>query len=258
MRDRQRGALILGARVRRSAVQAPARRMLPPMLRILLIILVLPAAGAAAQSVAAPPLASADHDSGFGISVLLTNYGFAFGGMVRLGIAPNTSFVADASLGTARDEREQEFFIGPFGETITLFKRNHFLMMPLNLGLEQRLFAVAIEDDFRPFLQTSFGPVIGYQWPYFDDLNQNGIRESGEPRRGFFDLSDGEFRLGLGGALALGAYFGEGQRAVGVRIGYSAQYFFEAVDLLELRAEIDGPSRQYFGTPTVSLHLMGL
>lgn len=226
------------------------------MRNLLLLLMVLMSARVAAQETPVTPLAPDRHDGGSGVTLILTNYGFAFGGLFRAGIAPSTSFVIDVSIGSGKDEREQEFIVGPFGETVTLFKRHSFLMLPVNIGFDQRLFAETIEDNFRPFLQTTIGPVFGYQWPYFDDLNENGIRDAGEPRRGAFELGGGDFRFGLGGAIGMGAYFGEGRRAMGIRINYAAQYFLEPVELLELRPEIDNPSRQFFGSPSVSLHLL--
>jgi len=197
------------------------------------------------------------YESGIGGALLLTNHGFGIGGVFRHGLFGSTSLIVDASIGAGKDEREQEFFAGPFGETVTPFKRHYFLMMPVTVGLEQRMWATSIEDNFRPFVQLTGGPVLGYQWPYFDDLNDNGIRDPGEPVRGPFDLSGGSFRLGVGGLVAFGAYFGEGDgNTLGLRIGYAAQYFHEPVDLMEPRPEIVGPSKQYFGTPSVAFLLL--
>lgn len=198
-------------------------------------------------------------NGGVGVAVLLTNHGFGAGAFVRTGVGPTTSLVVEASLGAGKDEREQEFFVGPFGETVVPYKRHYFLMLPVQAGVEQRLWARAIEDDFRPFLQALGGPVLGYQWPYFEDADGDGLRGVGEPRRSPLDLWGGSFRLGVGGTLALGAYFGEGARnTLGLRLGYAAQYFFQPVELLEPRPGIEQPDRRFFGTPVVSLQLLRL
>jgi hypothetical protein len=236
-------------------MRVPLRSLFPVAALLAALLAGGPAAG---QPLPPDTLRTPSYATGFGGTVLLTNSGFGFGGLVRYGVGRTTSLVAEASLGAGKDEREQEFFTGPFGETVTPFKRHHFLMVPLGAGIEQRLWARAIEDDFRPFLLALAGPVFGYQWPYFDDINANGIRDPGEPKRGAFDLSGGSFRLGVGGVLALGAYFGDGPSAVGLRIGYAAQYFPEPVELLEPRPEIERPDRRYFGTPVVSFHFLRL
>lgn len=226
---------------------------MPPLsLLLILALAATPAAMAANDTLEVRPLTD-----GIGGSLLLTNHGFGIGGLFRTGIGESTSLVLEASLGVGKDEREQEFFTGPFGETVTPFKRNHFLMMPLTLGLERRLWAEAIEDGFRPFLQLAAGPVVGYQWPYFEDHDGNGIREPGEPLRGSLDLRGGAFRFGWAGIGGFGAYFGEaGDRTFGLRIAYAVQYFLEPVDLLEPRPQIEQPSRQFFATPVITVHLL--
>jgi len=231
--------------------------------------LALPLAAALAWTLAAPPaaaqltlpsdtLSGSVYGSSAGGALSLSNYGFGASGALRHPLSGAASLVVEFGLGAGKDEREQEFFTGPFGETVTPFKRHHFLMLPFTLGVEQRLWAEAIEDDFRPFFLIGSGPVLGYQWPYFEDENGNGIRDPGEPKRAALDLRGGSFRFGWGGTVGLGAYFGDGPGAVGLRIGYAAQYFTEPVELLEPRPEIERPERRFFGTPVVSFHVLRL
>jgi len=201
----------------------------------------------------------AAYDTGAGAAFLLTEFGLGAGALARLGIGAGTSLVVEASLGAGRDEREQQFFVGLFGETVTPFKRNYVLMAPLHAGLERRLFRDAIEDDFRPFVQVTAGPTLAYQWPYFDDADDDGRRGEGEERFGpWRGLGRGELRLGAGGTAAFGAYFGRGRATQGLRFGYSGSYFFEPVELLEEDPAVDGPTRRFFGTPFVSFHLLRL
>jgi hypothetical protein len=208
----------------------------------------------------AEPEGPGRYGTGAGGMILLTNYGFGLGGLYRHAVGEATSVMAEFSLGAGKDEREQEFFVGFFGDTVVPFKRSNFLIAPLHVGIERRLFRASIEDSFRPFVQVLVGPAVGYQWPYFEDENGNGIREADERKLGILSgLDDGSFRLGAGGTLALGAYFGESRRATqGIRIGYTASYFFEDVELLEPRAEVESPEQRWFGTPVVSLYLVRL
>jgi hypothetical protein len=233
-----------------------APRLLP------LVALALCVTAAIAQPVLDPPEPEgpAHFGTGVGASILLTNYGFGIGGVYRQALGETTSLVVEASIGSGKDEREQEFFVGFFGDTVVPFKRNYFLIAPLHLGLEHRLFRASIEDSFRPFAQVASGPTVGYQWPYFEDDNGNGIRESGERKLGVLSgLDDGSFRLGVGGTLAIGAYFGESRRATqGIRVGYTASYFFEEAELLEPQEEVESPTQKFFGTPIVSLYVLRL
>jgi|SRR5690606_13738967 len=233
------------------------------MQRLALLVLALGlACPAQAQPLPGPPEPDgpAHYGSGLGGSLLLTNYGFGLGALYRGALGEATSLVAEFSIGSGKDEREQEFFVGFFGDTVVPYKRHRFLMAPLQVGVERRLFRAAIEDDFRPFVQVLAGPALGFQWPYFDDVNGNGVRESEERKLGALaGIGDGSFRLGVGGTVALGAYFGASRRATqGLRIGYAGSYFFREVELLEPRPEVERPSQRFFGTPVVSLHIVRL
>lgn len=227
---------------------------------LLVLALALPAL-AHAQPLPEPPPEGPEHyGTGLGASILLTNYGFGLGALYRTAVSEEMSFVTELSVGAGKDEREQEFFIGFFGDTVVPFKRSYFLIAPLQIGLERRLFSEAIENSFRPFAQLLAGPALGYQWPYFEDEDGNGIRGTDERKLGVLSgLSDGSFRVGVGATLAFGAYFGESRRATqGIRIGYVGSYFFDDVDLLEPRPEVESPTQRFFGTPVVSLHLVRL
>ena len=200
------------------------------------------------------------YGTGGGVSIQLNESGFGLGGLYRMQLGSGASGIVEVSIGVAKDAREQQFFIGLFGDTVTPFKRNYMLLTPVQVGVEQRIVANRIEDNFRPYVQASVGPTFGYQWPYFRDVNANGLREAGEDLHGLFGgIGEGEFRLGAGGTLAIGAYFGRSRRsAQGVRLGYTASYFFEDVELLEPDPSVESPSRRFFGGAVVSFHLVRL
>ena len=230
---------------------------------LLLAVLVAGSASAQPDQIFPPPPSPDSlgrYGSGAGVTIHLTEFGFGLGALARARVGPSTSSMIEFSLGAGKDEREQQFFIGFFGDTVTPFKRNYVLLAPLRLGIEQRLFQTQIEDNFRPFVQLAVGPTAAYQWPYFDDLNENGLMEAGEDRLGpFSGIGRGEFRLGAGGMLAVGAYFGRSRRtAQGVRFGYAGDYFFREVELLEPDPDVEDPSRRFFGTPIVSFHFVRL
>ena len=188
---------------------------------------------------------------------VLSESGLGAGAALRGRLTDDLSAVAEVSLGAAVDEREQRFFVGFFGDSVVPFKRSYVVLAPLHLGLERRLFRDRVEDNFRPFVHVSAGPTVGYQWPYFDDLDGDGRRDEGEDRLGAFGgLGDGEARLGVGATLAVGAFFGRSRRsAQALRLGYQGTYFPVEVDLLEIDESVDRPSRRTFGTPVVSFHV---
>ena len=219
---------------------------------------------AAAQG-APPDTAGMRYASSAALAFELSEYGLGAGGAVRLGLGRDLSLVGEVSVGAGRDEREQRFFIGFFGDTVTPFKRNYVVLVPLHVGLERRLFREQIEDNFRPFVSLAVGPTFGYQWPYFDDLDGDGIQSDSldgdgvlvEGRLGVTGgLGRGEARLGVGGTLAVGAHFGRGRAAQALRIGLQGTYFPVEVELLENDpTRVESPARNTFWTPVVTFRV---
>lgn len=191
------------------------------------------------------------YGSGLGFQILLTNSGFGLGGYYFRAINDGTSFMTDISLGAGKDERELKFF--RFGSSFIPNKANYLLMMPMQAGLIHRLFRNSIEENFRPYVQVTAGPTLGWEYPYFDDINGDGQYDPQEEDT--FDsigaLPKGDFRLGIGGTIAVGAHFGLSRKVTqGVRIGYSFTRFFQGIQLLEPQVQ---EAQRFFGTPTITL-----
>lgn len=229
-----------------------------------LLIFALVAAPSGAQTERlAPPLPDSTagrYGSSAALVFVLTEYGLGAGGSVRARLTDDLSFATELAVGAGRDEREQRFFVGFFGDTVTPFKRNYVLLAPLHAGLERRLFRDEIEDNFRPYVHLSLGPTLAYQWPYFDDLDDNGRLDAGEERSGVFGaIGEGEARLGVGGTAAVGAFFGRSRRTTqALRFGIQGTYFPVEIDLLEQVEAVEDPSRKTFWTPVVSFHVARL
>ncbi len=191
------------------------------------------------------------YGTGLGAQVLLTNSGFGLGGYYHHTLTASMSFLAEMSLGAGKDEREVAFF-DRFGQKDIPNKANYLLMLPAQIGVQQRLFKESIEDNFRPYLQLSSGPTLGWEYPYFRDDNDNGVLDDGER---IYDalsaLPKGRMRLGLGGTVALGANFGRSRKmSQGVRLGYTFTYFFDGIQLLEPDIQ---EARHFFGSPSISI-----
>lgn len=191
------------------------------------------------------------YGSGVGFQILLSNSGFGLGAYYYRAITSSTSFMSEISIGAGKDERESKFF--RFGSSYIPYKANYMLMMPVHAGVIHRLFSNVIADNFRPYVQATAGPTLGWEYPYFEDLNGNEQYDSRDERT--FDsigaIPKGEFRFGLGGMVALGAHFGLSKRVTqGVRIGYSFTHFFQGIQLLEPQVQ---EAQRNFGTPTITL-----
>lgn len=229
-----------------------------------LTVLLLCAAPAQAQDddLAPPPpdTTAARYGQSVALLLVLTEDGLGLGAAARTVVTDDVSFTFEMRVGAARDAREQQFFVGIFGDTETPFKRNYVALVPLQMGLERRLFRATVEDNFRPFATLAAGPTLAIQWPYFDDRNDNGVRDPGEEALGTTGgLGRAESRLGLGATLGVGAYFRRSRRSVsGLRLGFAVHYFPSAVELLEPLPDLERPSRKTFVSPTVSFHVVRL
>lgn len=192
------------------------------------------------------------YGTGAGFEILLTNNGFGLGGYYSRRVTSTLSVLLDLSLGAGKDERELKFS-NRFGTGFIPNKRNYLLMLPLQLGVQQRLFADAIEDNFRPYLYFATGPTFGWEYPYFDDIDGDD-RYDGDIDRRYDVISAfprGRLRMGVGGTVALGANFGLSRRVTqGVRVGYAFHYFFEPIQLLE--PDVKAPQR-FFQTPIITI-----
>jgi len=221
---------------------------------VFFLFLVKGATFTAAQSIEETTVNRGEKDpygSGIGLQILVTNSGFGLGGYLTRVVNGSLSFVLETSLGAGKDERELKFF--RFGTSYIPNKAHYFMMLPVHVGFVHRLFKNDIEDNFRPFVQFTGGPTLGWEYPYFRDNNGNGVYESDLGERTYDPISGivkGTFRPGIGVSVAIGAHFGFSRRVTqGVRIGYSFTYFIKGIQLLEPPVK----AQQFFGTPTISL-----
>lgn len=216
------------------------------------LILLLPLQAVQAQ-LPADSNRSNPYGTGAGLQILLTNSGFGLGGYYHRPAGRDLKFLFELSLGSGKDEREQKFYNALTGASYIQNKANYLLLIPIQLGLQRRLWREQIADNFRPYLQLSAGPTLGWVYPYFRDRNGNRRYdpEAGERIYDVFQaFPKGHLRAGFGGMLVLGAYFGEStQTTQGLRFGYALHYFPHPIQLLEG----DAPPRRFFGTPVISL-----
>jgi len=187
-----------------------------------------------------------------GLQVLLTNSGFGLGAYTGRSLGTDLAIQLEASLAAVKDEREVAFF-DRFGRRDVPNKANYLIEIPILLNLERQVFSSRIENNFRPFLSISAGPLLGWVYPYFDDENANGRLDDGEST---FDvvsgISEGALQSGVAGSISFGARFGTpGQSGYGVRFGYRFSRFSEPIALLE--EEIKAPER-FYGTPIILLY----
>ena len=161
-------------------------------------------------------------DNAFGLDVMIGESGFGIGGFYRHQTTRKLTFFTDFSFSEAKDEREFEY-IDIYGNTITYGKKNRIFQIPLNFGLQFRLFEYQLEDNLRPYINAGVGPSLVITTPYAKEY--------------FNAFGDANFYVAAGGYVGFGANFGlDKSSLVGLNFRYYLINFFnKGVESLEGR-----------------------
>jgi hypothetical protein len=164
------------------------------------------------------PNETPDLKSAWGMDILISDSGLGLGGFYRRQISPDWSGFISLAISESKDSREIEL-ITWWGEKFVPGKVNRFLMAPLHVGVERRLFRTQIMDNFRPFISAAIGPTIIYTTPY---------------EREFFNaLGHGKAYYTAGGYVGFGAHFGsDGANLVGINFRYYYIPYFGGINSL--------------------------
>ena len=143
----------------------------------------------------------------WGVDILLSTNGIGLGTFYRHEYSDNLSGFMEFSISEAADENEVVYFDYYTSQTYTPGKVNRFLVLPLYIGVQQRLFKDDIVDNFRPYITAAAGPTMIYVFPY--DMEY------------FQALGKGRPKYTLGGYIGGGVYFGsERSTLLGLNIRY--------------------------------------
>ena len=192
---------------------------------------------------------SDNYNRGFGINIVMNNFGFGLGGEFRQVIAPQMEFTASLRATGLRDASEQTFTDFFFGQQIVPNKYQRAFAFPLILGLRQRIFANAIQDDFRFFVSAGMGPAASFSYPYFDDAENYGYRftgnelvlineelfrmQSSQVNDIFSGLNQGEWHWGAAGEFKISLDIGSNfSRLNSIDFGYYFYYFPNGIQLM--------------------------
>lgn len=179
------------------------------------------------------------YKSGFGININMNNFGFGLGAEYRRVIAPQAEGTISFRINGLRDASEQTFTDIFFGQQIVPNKYQRAFAMPLMIGMRQRVFSSVIQEDYRFFVGASAGAVASFAFPYFDDINDSGYRESfppvyNEPVNDIFTgWSDGNWHFGGAGELKIGVDIGSNfSRLSSIEFGYLFYYFPDGIQMM--------------------------
>ena len=175
--------------------------------------------GTLQQSPADRPLPGIPRNS-WGIDLLVSTNGFGLGSFYRHEYSEELSGFVDFSISEAKDDDEKDFFDIYTGQRVTPGKVNRFLVMPLFVGLQKRLFKDDIMDNFRPYINAAVGPSMIYVFPNNDDY--------------FVALGKGQLKYTAGGYVGIGAFFGDEHASLlGLNIRYYYLPYFSGLESLQ-------------------------
>jgi hypothetical protein len=99
------------------------------------------------------------------INVLFSDNGYGLGGTIFKTFNKDFSGFASVFFTSAKDDREFDV-TDIYGNTYTPNKINRLFMIPLNLGLQYRLFREDVTDNLRPFINGGITPTAILYAPY--------------------------------------------------------------------------------------------
>lgn len=239
------------------------------------------------------PLSEGYHNA-LEFDVMLNNFGFSIGGQYSRVVGPYTELTFQTGITGIRDVSEQNFQDFFTGQRTIPNKYKRGLGFPFLFGVERRLFAESIADNFRFFIAGSGGPAMAFVYPYINDADNNGLRTTIVDQNGFIrpveevndfftGWKDGDTEWGFSGELKVGVTLGENFKSqTTFEFGYFFYYFKQGLQIMEPRKVGTGPNayifdeqlgigvinpdaiepyfdaQKYFGSPQISIKFGGM
>lgn len=154
-------------------------------------------------------------DNSLGLDIMFSEGGIGMGFFYRRQLNQKLTAFTDFSISEAKDEQEIEF-VNPYYpyQTITYGKKNRIFLLPLNFGLQYRLFENALTDNLRPYFNLGVGPAMVVTTPY--------------DREFFNAFGKAQSKFTVGGYIGFGGNFGlDNSSLVGLNIRYYVIRFFD-------------------------------
>lgn len=149
----------------------------------------------------------------WGVDIMFGDGGFGLGSFFRKSLSRNLTGFIDFAISESKDEREVEY-VDYFGNTYTIGKENRVFMIPINMGVQYRLFAESVTDNLRPYISLGTGPSIIITTPYKHEF--------------FKSFSYAESKIAFGGYIGFGANFGLSKsNLIGLNFRYYIIHLFD-------------------------------
>lgn len=196
---------------------------------------------------------------GRSVNVILSNFGFGIGMQRERSLSPFTSLYYGVQVTGLRDASEQTFQ-DIFGQQFIPNKYNRILAFPIVLGIKKRFFAEPLSDNFRFHAHAMAGPAFAFIYPYFNDLNGDGVLDA--QREQVFDVlqgwNQGYIENGVVSEFGISIDFGDDMKAISsAYLGVYMYYYFDGIQVMEPNSYDRGVlvpdiSRQYlFVSPII-------
>jgi hypothetical protein len=159
-------------------------------------------------------------NNAYGMDLMFSEGGFGLGGFYRRAVSDEITLFTDFSVSEAKDP--QEFtYIDYYGDTQTPNKINRAFLLPLNFGMQYRLFENVIFDNLRPYIDAAIGPSMVVTTPYAMEF--------------FSAFRKAQARYTIGGYFGIGANFGlDKSSLVGLNIRYYIIHFFtQGIEIMD-------------------------
>ena len=158
-------------------------------------------------------------DNTWGADIMFGEGGFGLGTFYRRSFSTNVTGFVDISFSESKDPREIEY-VDYYGNTFVLGKVNRIFLVPLNVGIQYRLFTGILTDNLRPYVTFGVGPTLVLTNPY--------------DREFFNALGYVQVHYAAGGYLGIGANIGVSRsNLIGLNVRYYYSHLFnEGVESL--------------------------
>ncbi|MBN2572400.1 MAG: hypothetical protein JXA68_09755 [Ignavibacteriales bacterium] len=144
----------------------------------------------------------------WGIDIMIGEGGFGLGTFFRKAFTQNFYGFVDFSISESKDEREIQYW-DYWGNVYTFGKKNRVFLMPVNFGIQYRLFSNDLTESLRPFVCVGAGPHFILTTPYDKEF--------------FNSFGYAQMKYAVGGYIGFGANFGSSTSTL---VGLTFKYFY--------------------------------
>lgn len=167
-------------------------------------------------------------DNAYGVDIMFSDGGPGLGFFFRHKLGGMFTGFTDISFSESKDEREFQY-VDIFGNTYTLGKLNRIFLIPLNFGVQYRVFENDLYDNLRPYINAGIGPSL--------------ILTTPSDKEFFKAFGSAKAKVTLGGYFGIGANFGLDKNSL---VGLNIRYYI--IHLFNRRVEsIQGKPHQNLG-----------